>query len=329
MFETIKNWHLFTLVGIVSVLSLILVQQYVFAQWQDPTTDPGSTSATSLVINPIAENIDLNDYTIYDDDFIIEPGGTYGIKVSGTPWAGYFEGDVKIVGDLDITGTSTISSLWSENGSDIYYNSGDVGIGTNSPNKLLHVYSSTTNAEIDIQSGSSNTHWGIYQDETTTDLRFWNEENRVTFTDEGKVGIGTISPTNMLHVTAGSGNAVYGEASAAGGSGFYGAGFFGLYAKANQANGIGVFGVRESGAYAGYFQGTLRITDGYNPSSTGYLHLNVIDGDPPLSDCNSTDHRGRMIYNYTDDQLFICDYDPVDPPSSWKAEDIPVVDLPQ
>jgi len=50
----------------------------------------------------------------------------------------------------------------------------------------------------------------------------------------------------------------------------------------------------------------LRIVD--SASDTGYLHLNSYDGTPPATDCDSNDERGRMIWNYTDDELFICDY---------------------
>ena len=36
-------------------------------------------------------------------------------------------------------------SVWTENGSDIYYDSGDVGVGTNNPQKSLHVYGEVSN----------------------------------------------------------------------------------------------------------------------------------------------------------------------------------------
>ncbi|MFA6307213.1 MAG: hypothetical protein WCS88_01535 [Patescibacteria group bacterium] len=53
-----------------------------------------------------------------------------------------------------------------------------VGIGTAAPNSTLHVKSNSGNAEIDIQSGAS-PYWGIYQDDTTDELRFWNGANKV------------------------------------------------------------------------------------------------------------------------------------------------------
>ena len=53
----------------------------------------------------------------------------------------------------------------------------DNRIGTKivSPEAILHKKTNTgTNSEIDIQSGSAN--GGIYQDESTADLRFWNTD---------------------------------------------------------------------------------------------------------------------------------------------------------
>ncbi|MFA6306606.1 MAG: hypothetical protein WCV70_02095 [Patescibacteria group bacterium] len=106
---------------------------------------------------------------------------------------------------------------------------GKVGIGTASPNKLLHVYgASGDNAEIDIQSvAGANKHWGVYQDRTTEDLRFWNntpagEKNILTLTNEGNVGIGTVAPTRKLTIYDGSGAGIFSSAGTNGGSYYVG-----------------------------------------------------------------------------------------------------------
>jgi hypothetical protein len=84
-------------------------------------------------------------------------------------------------------------------------NDGKVGIGTNTPNKSLHIKTATgTNAEIDIQSGSNNL-WAMYQDDTAGSLRFWNdtitgEKNALAISNNGAVGIGTVLPTAGLHL---------------------------------------------------------------------------------------------------------------------------------
>ncbi|NCN07617.1 hypothetical protein GW933_02885 [Candidatus Falkowbacteria bacterium] len=73
------------------------------------------------------------------------------------------------------------------------HESGKVGIGTDTPNKDLHIYNENANAEIDIQSVPGvNTHWGIYHDGPngggTNDLRFWNTgSDRVKFSGGGVV----------------------------------------------------------------------------------------------------------------------------------------------
>ncbi len=65
---------------------------------------------------------------------------------------------------------------------------GNLGIGTDNPNRKLHIKTNSNdefiNAEIGIQSGN-NTHWGIYQEIDSGNLKFWNVEDRVVFTDEG------------------------------------------------------------------------------------------------------------------------------------------------
>ena len=107
--------------------------------------------------------------------------------------------------------------------------SGNIGIGTEQPNKNLHIYDireGDFNAEINLQSiaGDKN-HWGIYHDEGTDDLRFWHvkgdtesvaqandgyitiiEENRLNITADGDIGIGVTGPTERLEIVEDDGN---------------------------------------------------------------------------------------------------------------------------
>jgi hypothetical protein len=452
MHQKIKNWHLSILIGVVSIVSIALIDQYALAQWNNPIGLPGETPGFRLVVNPLAENLSLNGYDILDANLRIDGNGPHAIQVDNGS-AICLDGTTNCITSWsDITA----SSFWNQNVNKIYYNSGEVGIGTNDPNSALeifsdvagdsdlklrnsagdinlifqeyetpatgdfsityngdnptinngysnwlefwgrdhsgrpimtmqrdysttppidvyqgvgigvpsedfidaklrvqnsgtedilqlyddntlvfqvsnggsvgidgpvhgvvplfingsgsnglkiypnklysylddlelyatdqvytynyfgigtdapnsslHIYRSNDNAEMDIQSGS-NTHWGIYQSNGTGDLRFWNTDNRITFTDEGELGIGTINPNAYLHVDKGPGQ-----------------------------------------NYAAFFNGNVALehTSGgpYN-----YLQIDHLSSGatPPVTDCDEPEENGRMIYDYTNNELHICD----------------------
>jgi hypothetical protein len=191
---------------------------------------------------------------------------------------------------------------------------GNIGIGTSTPNQLLHVYrDSGNNAEIDIQSvaGTGN-HWGIYNDRTSNDLLFWKGgADRVTFADTGEVGIGTVPNTlYQLSVTASDKIAIRGVSTAttfAKGIGVFGSGFSGVRGVGVGNNSAGIRGEKSLTALnsvAGDFNGDVVIGGGYLQ-----LPLNVLD-----SECDNA-HLGRMaIDDSTWEDLYIC----IGYPAVWR-----------
>jgi FtsZ-binding cell division protein ZapB len=93
---------------------------------------------------------------------------------------------------------------------------GPVGIGTNNPARMLHLYGSGPRILIEDNSGGTSEvnfrtkrdtevaggpHWSLYEHGSTSDLRFWQTGDKVTLqTGTGNVGIGTTNPGCRLHV---------------------------------------------------------------------------------------------------------------------------------
>jgi hypothetical protein len=128
--------------------------------------------------------VDLADDAItsgkIDDGTIVDADVNAAAAIAGTKISPDFGSqNVSTTGDLAInTNTLFVDS-----------STGQIGIGTTSPEKLLHLKTATgTNAEINIQSGEE-AKWGIYHDESTEELRFWNTDNRLSITPTGNISI--------------------------------------------------------------------------------------------------------------------------------------------
>ena len=108
---------------------------------------------------------------------------------------------------------SLSSPYWDQSGSNIYYNDGYVGIGTNLPDKALVLYQ-TSNAAFRLQNATTGVGGGfkgVLFEADELNFHFWNygngflrfgtnNEERIRITADGKMGIGTTSPSYNLAV---------------------------------------------------------------------------------------------------------------------------------
>lgn len=172
---------------------------------------------------------------IYTHDLWVH--GNMGLGVESPAYTLDVAGDINLTGSLKVNGADAVFSNWTVNGSNIYRDTGFVGIGTTNPLTMLHIQDNDTNTNltslntrsITIQdtslvndtlsyinfTTSNNFSSAIIGVKNTTNVAgasvrsnifFANRNDDGTFTEKmtikpgGNVGIGTTDPIAPLHI---------------------------------------------------------------------------------------------------------------------------------
>lgn len=164
--------------------------------------------------------VDMNGST----DYVEAMATSSGTVIAGTIERTYFSGS-------QIDGAGGGSSQWTDgSGGAIYYNGGNVGIGTSAPLSQLTVRRLPDTGTIEFRLGSNEasardlivrkdtsapyeTHFisGAHPSADSASLRFFTSDRpsgeRMVINHNGNVGIGTTSPNAMLHISKAGGQA--------------------------------------------------------------------------------------------------------------------------
>lgn len=186
----------------------------------------GNTSGTN------SGDQDLSELQPLDADLtaIASILGTSGLlkKTAADTWVldtnVYLTAITKALVEAVLTGviTSHTHGMWTKSGDNVYYNGGNVGIGTTTPYQLLSignlrsessgigplgVKSDANNIAIHIEEYGGAESWEVGVD-TDGNLNFYDSNSatpNITFQDvTGNVGIGTTAPTSKFHIDLGT-----------------------------------------------------------------------------------------------------------------------------
>lgn len=313
MWQSKPTWILSILVLIASCFSLLVINNKVLAAWYYPDANPPNTGLNnSFVFNPVTESLNL------DGNDILNVGNLCLASDCRNTWpAG---------------GGGGSDANWSINGAsnnDLYYvtsspASGEVGIGTNTPTTKFHIYDASNGPIITLSGLNTNYRGLTIKDTSNNEQWFYGPNNTNSFVirrsgttnhltidpTSGNIGIGSaVDASYRLYTVANASPfAIGGQNNMVGGVGVMGlgnlggvvalGGSYGISAAATAAGGSGITANKGAGIYAGYFDGELRIVN-------GYLRVNSTSAAPAGSDCSAS-YYGRVHFDHRAGILYIC-----------------------
>ncbi len=166
---------------------------------------------------------------------------------------------------------------WKNSSNDIYFNNGNVGIGTSTPSNILHVAGDMRIDEnspyLNFYSGATqlgflgiwtNNDMNLINKTSSGSLKFGTKQiERMRIDSSGNIGIGVTNPASRLHVKKQGGEII----------------------RLESESSYGWMSIYNSNGYLGYFgayNGSQDIDIGTGGSSTGKLHL-VTGASPKLT----------------------------------------------
>jgi hypothetical protein len=204
----------------------------------------------------------------------------------------------------------------------VYVNAtGDVGIGTTTPETKLHVRGATPTVLIDATSGDSEVWfkssgdgnaqiWSIYKDSGTDDLRFYQNGNKVTIDNlTGNVGIGTTAPTAGKLQVENSGTAVHAHSAdgtgvfAVAGSAVGGEADAAIVATSTTVTAIRGYSSNGAGVQGRASRATVPAVEGYHSGDGPAIHGSCSGAYPCVQ--GGRDDNGIALAGYTNDGIAV------------------------
>ncbi len=191
--------------GIVATTTIAITISSTFEAGDTLTATALNELRSAIVALPNWEQGDTTTDAVYLD-------GNVGIGTASPA------GTLDVSGDFCINGNcksswDTFADLWSDSGDDIYFNSGNVGIGEDDPSFKLHVKNSGTSATVAGYAldngqaifGWSNTGHGVHGHSVSEAGGFFTTDSGYgLLVESGNVGIGTTTPAGILDVDGGT-----------------------------------------------------------------------------------------------------------------------------